>query len=79
MLGAKLLIEEDEDVAATAIATARRLGSTYVLMGPPSLRRGLGRLRGSLLMRLLEELPGVDVRLVTDPTLRVDTGGEEGR
>ncbi len=70
MLGARLVLEEGEDVAAAAIATARRLGSTYVLMGPPAPRRGLGRLRESLLMRLLEELPGVDVRVVADPALR---------
>src|SRR5450759_2349251 len=42
MLGARLLVEEGEDVAAVAIETARRLGSTYVLMGSPSARRRLG-------------------------------------
>ncbi len=70
MLGARLLVEEGEDVAAVAIEAARRLGSTYVLMGSPSARRRLGRLREPLLMRLLEGLPGVDVRIVADPTLR---------
>ncbi len=44
MLGARLLVEEGEDVAAVAIETARRLGSTYVLIGSPGARRGLGRL-----------------------------------
>jgi two-component system sensor histidine kinase KdpD len=80
MLGARLLVEEGEDVAAVAIAAARRLGSTYVLMGSPSPRRGLGRLREPLVLRLLDGLPGVDVRIVTDPTLRADgarTGGED--
>jgi two-component system sensor histidine kinase KdpD len=72
MLGARLLVEEGEDVAAAAIDTARRLGSTYVLMGSPGPRHGLGRLREPLLMRLLGGLPGVDVRIVTDPTLRAD-------
>lgn len=70
MLGARLLIEEGDDVALVAIDTARRLGSTYVLMGAPSTRRGLSRFRESLLMRLLEGLPGVDVRIVADPALR---------
>ena len=74
MLGARLRVEEGEDVAAVAIALARSLGSTYVLMGTPSERRGLSRLGGSsersLLMRLLRGLPGVDVRIVADPTLR---------
>ncbi len=70
MLGARLLAEEGEDVAAVAIDAARRLGSTYVLMGSPAPRRGLDRFRESLLTRLLEGLPGVDVRIVSDPTLR---------
>ena len=72
MLGARLLVEEGDDVAAVAIDTARRLGSTYVLMGAPAARRGLRRLRESLITRLLEGLPGVDVRIVADPTLRED-------
>ncbi|HEY3960721.1 MAG TPA: histidine kinase [Solirubrobacteraceae bacterium] len=70
MLGARLRVEEGEDVAAVAIALARSLGSTYVLMGAPAPRRGLGRLNDSLLTRLLRGLPGVDVRIVADPTLR---------
>ncbi|HEU0249356.1 MAG TPA: histidine kinase [Solirubrobacteraceae bacterium] len=72
MLGARLLVEEGEDVASVAIEAAQRLGSTYVLMGSPGSRRGLGRLRESLVMRLLDGLPGVDVRIVADPTLRHD-------
>jgi two-component system sensor histidine kinase KdpD len=70
MLGARLRVEEGEDVAAVAVSVARSLGSTYVLMGAPSPRRGLRRLNDSLLTRLLRGLPGVDVRLVADPTLR---------
>jgi two-component system sensor histidine kinase KdpD len=70
MLGARLRVEEGEDVAAFAISTARALGSTYVLMGAPAPRRGLGRLNDSLLTRLLRGLPGVDIRIVADPTLR---------
>jgi two-component system sensor histidine kinase KdpD len=76
MLGARLLVEEGEDVAATAIETAQRLGSTYVLMGAPAPRRGFKRLSEPLLLRLLEGLPGVDVRIVADPTLR--DGAEKG-
>jgi two-component system sensor histidine kinase KdpD len=72
MLGARLLVEEGEDVATVAIETARRLGSTYVLIGSPGARRGLSRLREPLVMRLLDGLPGVDVRIVADPTLRKD-------
>jgi two-component system sensor histidine kinase KdpD len=72
MLGARLHVEEAEDVAEAAIATARSLRSTYVLMGTPAARRGIGRLADgrSLLARLLEGLPGVDVRIIADPALR---------
>jgi two-component system, OmpR family, sensor histidine kinase KdpD len=72
MLGARLRVEEGEDVADVAIRVARALGSTYVLMGTPTERRGLTRLGGErpLLMRLIRGLPGVDVRVVADPTLR---------
>jgi two-component system, OmpR family, sensor histidine kinase KdpD len=72
MLGARLHIEESDDPAAAAIALARSLGSTYVLIGAPPARRGIARLwhGESLLSRLLEGLPGVDVRIVADPSLR---------
>jgi two-component system, OmpR family, sensor histidine kinase KdpD len=75
MLGARLRVEEGEDVAAVAIRVARELSSTYVLMGTPAPRRGLSRLGGpisdrSLLARLLRGLPGVDLRIVADPSLR---------
>ncbi len=80
MLGARLRVEEGEDVATVAIRVARALKSTYVLMGTPSEPRGLSRLGASpersLLMRLLRGLPGVDVRVVADPTLRTH-GAEE--
>ena len=80
MLGVQLRVQEGEDVAAVAIDLARSLGATYVLMGTPSERRGLGRLGAgferSLLMRLLRGLPGVDVRIVADPALR-GQGGEQ--
>jgi two-component system sensor histidine kinase KdpD len=75
MLGARVRVEEGEDVAAVAIDVARELGATYVLMGTPAPRRGLSRLSSpiserSLLGRLLQGLPGVDIRLVADPSLR---------
>ncbi len=76
MLGARLQVEEADDLAAVAIDVARRLGTTYVLIGTPAQRRGLGRLLGSrpsgesLLARLLDGLPGVDIRIVADPSLR---------
>jgi two-component system sensor histidine kinase KdpD len=73
MLGAPLHVEEGEDAAAIAVEQARRIGATYVLIGTPRRRQGLGRLLpggDSLLGRLLEDLPGVDIRIVADPSLR---------
>jgi two-component system sensor histidine kinase KdpD len=87
MLGARLRVAEGDDVAAAAVAAARELGSTYVLMGSPKQRRGLGRLGivsggdgadVSVLTRLLRELPGVDVRIVADPTLRGGRASDAG-
>jgi two-component system sensor histidine kinase KdpD len=72
MLGARIRIEEGEDLPATAIATARSLGTTYILIATPVRRGRLARLGlgSDLLSRLLDGLPGVDVRIVADPTLR---------
>jgi two-component system, OmpR family, sensor histidine kinase KdpD len=82
MLGVRLRVQEGEDVAAEAIALARSIGATYVMMGTPSERRGLSRLGAgaerSLLMRLLRDLPGVDVRIVADPALREHAGEPTG-
>jgi two-component system sensor histidine kinase KdpD len=66
MLGAHLLVEEGDDVAQVAGRVARERGTTYIQMGPPAPRRGLGRLAEPLPMRLLRELPDVDVRIVAD-------------
>jgi two-component system, OmpR family, sensor histidine kinase KdpD len=75
MLGVRLHVEEGDDVAAVAIRLARSLGSTYVLLGTPSEPRGLRRFSSPIAdrplpMRLLRGLPGVDIRIIADPTLR---------
>jgi two-component system sensor histidine kinase KdpD len=66
VLGAHLLIEESDDVAETAARVARERGTTYILMGVPSTRRGFRRLSEPLHDRLLKLLPGVDLRIVAD-------------
>jgi two-component system, OmpR family, sensor histidine kinase KdpD len=74
VLGADLLVEEHDDVAAAAARVARDRGTTYVLLGTPSAGRGLGRLREALPMRLARLLPEVDVRIVADRA-----GARDGR
>jgi two-component system sensor histidine kinase KdpD len=66
MLGAHLLIEESDDVSATAAEVARRQRTTYILLGRSRPVRGLARLRTPLPQRLMEQLPGVDVRIVAN-------------
>ncbi|MGN6869980.1 MAG: histidine kinase [Solirubrobacteraceae bacterium] len=71
VLGAHLLVEHGDDVAAVAQRVAQDRGTTYVLMGTPKPRGALRRLTQSALpFRLLELLPGVDLRIVADRTQR---------
>lgn len=74
LLGAELLIGESDDVAVEAARIARERGSTYILLGASRPRRGLRRLPTPLPQRLIELLPGVDVRIVSDRSLRAPTG-----
>ena len=70
MLGARLLVEEGDDVADVAARVAAERGTTYVLIGqPPAADAACGRLRESLPERLIRKLPGVDVRIVADRSL----------
>jgi two-component system sensor histidine kinase KdpD len=70
LLGAHLLLDTGDDIVEVVRRVVRDRGTTYVLMGPPSRRGGLGRLREPLPMRLLDALPGIDLRIVTDRTRR---------
>jgi two-component system sensor histidine kinase KdpD len=65
VLGAKLLIEEHDDLVAGAARVARERGTTYLMVGESESRRGLARLREPLPQRLMRATPpGVDVRIV---------------
>ncbi|HEX6457524.1 MAG TPA: hypothetical protein VF032_01290 [Thermoleophilaceae bacterium] len=76
-LGAHLLIEEGHDVAETAARVGARRGTTYVLIGEPRSATGLRRFGVSLPEKLLEQMPGVDIRIVADRAKR--PGGAEGQ
>ena len=73
-LGAHLLVERGDDVAGVAQRVAAERGTTYVLIGTPSKRNLLERLtRHSLPTRLLTVMPGIDLRIVADRTLRAES------
>jgi two-component system sensor histidine kinase KdpD len=65
VLGANLLIEENDSLVDGAAQVVRERGSTYIMIGESRPRRGLARLREPLPQRLMEATPpGVDVRIV---------------
>jgi two-component system sensor histidine kinase KdpD len=73
VLGVRLLIEESDNLPAAIADIARRQGTTYILMGRSPPERGFRRLRTALPQRLMELLPGVDVRIVADRGRRART------
>jgi len=70
VLGTRLLVEESDTVPEAIAAVARRQRSTYLLMGRSRTAHGLARLRTPLPQRLMQLLPGVDVRIVADRSQR---------
>jgi two-component system sensor histidine kinase KdpD len=73
VLGATLLVEEHDDLVATAARVAAERGSTYIMVGESEPRRGLARLREPLPQRLMRATPaGVDVRIVAHRALKED-------
>jgi two-component system sensor histidine kinase KdpD len=73
VLDARLLVEESDNVPEAIADVARRQASTYVLMGRSRPPPGPARLRTPLPQRLIELLPGVDVRIVADRSRRRET------
>jgi two-component system sensor histidine kinase KdpD len=70
LLGARMLVEESDELARAIAEIARRQRSTYILMGRGRAARGLARLRTPLPQHLMELLPGVDIRIVADRSQR---------
>jgi len=76
VLGATLLVEEHDDLVAAAARVVRERGSTYIMVGESSPRRGLARLREPLPQRLMRATPpGVDVRIVAHRGTREGNDG----
>lgn len=71
-LGAHLIVEEGDDVAETAARVGAERGTTYVLIGEPRSAKGLRRFGTSLPEKLMQRMPGVDIRIVADRTKHVE-------
>ena len=61
------LEEEGDDLVATVRRVAAERGSTYVFVGTPDESRRREIFGGSLLSRMVRELPGIDIRVVAEP------------
>ena len=64
ILGVHFLEEEGDDLVATIRRVATERGSTYIFVGTPDESRRREIFGGSLLARMVRELPGVDIRVV---------------
>jgi two-component system sensor histidine kinase KdpD len=79
VLGARMFEEESDDLPGAVAELAGRRGTTYILVGRSRPTRGLGRLRTPLPQRLMQRLPGVDVRIVADRSQRSNGENLEGQ
>jgi two-component system, OmpR family, sensor histidine kinase KdpD len=70
VLGVHFLEVDGDDLVETVRRVAHDRGSTYIFVGTPDERRRVEILRGSLLSRMVRELPGIDIRVITDRALR---------
>jgi two-component system sensor histidine kinase KdpD len=66
ILGANFLEEQGDDLVAAVRRVAVRRGSTYIFVGTPDESRRREIFGGSLLSRMVRELPGLDIRVVAN-------------
>ena len=74
VLGAHFLEEEGDNLVETVKRVAYERGTTYVFVGTPDESRRREILQGSLLSRLVRELPGIDIRVVANRADRPGVG-----
>jgi two-component system sensor histidine kinase KdpD len=74
LLGVHFLETEGDDLVAAVRELARERGSTYIFIGTPDESRRREIFGGSLLSRMVRELPGLDIRVVADRALKEETG-----
>ncbi len=72
LLGIHFLEEEDRDPVAAVARVAADRGTTYVFVEPPAEQRLQLMLGRSLLHRLIEALPGIDLRICADRSRRLE-------
>jgi two-component system sensor histidine kinase KdpD len=70
ILGVHFLEEEGTDLVDVIRRVAAERGSTYIFVGTPDERRWVEITRGSLVSRMIRELPGIDIRVVAHRALR---------
>jgi two-component system sensor histidine kinase KdpD len=70
ILGTHFVEVVGDDLVDAVREIVRERGSTSVFVGTPDESRRREILRGSLVSRLVRELPGVDIRVVADRALR---------
>jgi two-component system sensor histidine kinase KdpD len=75
LLGVHFLEEESDDVIGAVRAAVVERGTTYLYIGTPERRRADEVLHGSLLTRLIEALPGIDIRIAADRSRRRELHG----
>lgn len=75
VLGIHFLEEESDDLVDTVRRVADERGSTYIFIGTPDESRRREIFGGSLLSRMVRELPGIDIRVVTNRADRRDGTG----
>jgi two-component system, OmpR family, sensor histidine kinase KdpD len=66
ILGAHFLEEQGDDLVDVVRRVAIQRGSTYIFVGTPDESRRREIFGGSLLSRMVRELPGLDIRVVTN-------------
>src|SRR5262249_27749122 len=70
LLGIHFLEERGDDLVATVRDVARERGTTYIFIGTPDESRRREIFGGSLLSRMVREIPGLDIRVVADRALK---------
>jgi len=70
ILGAHFIEAEGDDLVDTVRRVAIERGSTYIFVGTPDESRRREIFGGSLLSRMVRELPGIDIRVVANRTDR---------